>query len=798
MLLMGNGSEAGTGRYVWRLLALLIALCGLGFLFGGAWLASLGGSVYYTLAGLLLFASAVGLWRRSRWGLGLFGALIVATTIWALWEGGLDPWALLPRLGLLSFLWFLLLLPASRRSLSGGPQLASRFGTTVAGACAMLPFAVILGALLLAVFGDDAMSDQPALGQPLSSAGAASDWTHIGATAAGVRYSALTTITPQNVDRLRVAWTYTFGDRIPGGLQVTPIKIGDSLYVCNGYNVVVSLDPNSGRERWRFDPKVGPESDAFPVCRGVAYYRVPGASGACAERIYTNTTDSRLFAVDARTGLPCQDFGKNGQISLLDGMGDVPKGYYHPTSAPTVARGKIVVGGFIADGQYWGEPPGVIRAFDAVSGALAWAYDVGRPNDPAAPPPGKSYTLATPNSWAPMAYDDSLGLIYAPTGVATPDHFGGMRRPFDEEIGSSVLALDVETGRRHWVFQTVHHDLWDYDVASQPVLIDIPGPRGVIKGLLQATKRGETFLLDRVTGKPLDRVEERPVPQAGRVPEDRLAATQPFPTRMPSLDGGLLTERTMWGLTPFDQMYCRIKFRQARYEGPMTPLGLTPSIQYPGYLGGMNWGGLSVDAEHGIVIALTNHVANYMQMVPRKDADAMGLRPYDSKMSMGAIKGQMNMAVQAGQPYATAKAPFMSPLEVPCQQPPWSRLSAVDLASGKILWSKPLGTGKDRGPLGIASRLPLRIGVPAVGNSLTMRSGLTFIGASTDSTFRAFETRSGRLLWQAPIPASGNGGPMTYTSAGRQFVVIAAGGHRMLRAPNGDAIVAFALAGKAP
>jgi len=795
---MIKGSETGVGRYMPKFLALLLGFWGSAFLFGGVQLASLGGSLYYAVSGGLLLISAVILWRLSRWGLYIFGLLLCTTVIWAVWESGLDAWALLPRLGLFAVFWGLLLLPISRRNLGGGPHLASPVNAIVVGVGVILPVAIIVASFVVANVRDGTAADQPPRGIPLASLGAGSDWTQVGATPAGVRYSMLNAVDPQNVDRLRVAWTYKFGAPVPGGLQVTPIKIGNSLYACNGYNVVVSLDPDTGKERWRFDPKVGPEAYAFPVCRGVAYYSIPGAKGACAQRIYTNTKDARLIALDARTGQPCRTFGNNGTVSLLEGMGDVPTGYYHQTSAPTIARGKIVLGGFIIDGQYWGEPSGVVRAFDAISGKLAWAYDVGRPTQTGAPPPGASYTRATPNAWAPMSYDDAVGLVYVPTGGATPDHYGAMRRPFDEEIGSSIMALDVETGRRRWVFQTTHHDLWDYDVASQPVLIDIPSPGGIIKGLLQPTKRGEIFLLDRTTGRPLDQVEERPVPQAGRVPEEHLSATQPFPTRMPPLDGGRLSEAMMWGLTPFDQLWCRIKFRQARYDGPMTPPGLTPSIQYPGYLGGMNWGGISVDAGRGIVVALTNHVSNYMQSVPRKEADTMGLEIYNSKMTSAAIKSQMRMAIQAGQPYAAAKEPFLSPLAVPCQQPPWSRLTAVDLASGKILWSQPLGTGKDSGPLGIASHLAVRMGVPAVGNSLVTRSGLTFIGASTDRTFRAFETRSGRLLWQSPLPASGNGGVMTYLSRGKQFVLVSAGGHRMLRAPDGDTIVAFALAEKVP
>jgi quinoprotein glucose dehydrogenase len=779
-----------------RGLALILGACALGFLVGGCWLVSLGGSPYYGGAGLLLSASAVGIWMRRRSGLWAYGAIVVATTIWALWEGGLNPWALLPRLGLLLVLGIPLLLPVVRGCLDGGPQWPTPVKLIAMAVSIVTPVAAIAAALLLGHFSE---GDSQTLGfntdnHALASVGAGDDWPVIGAASGGTRYSGLTGISPDNVGQLRVAWSYKFGDAVPSGLQVTPIKIGHALYACNSRNVVVSLDPDTGRERWRFDPKVDLDNAPFPVCRGVAFYQVPDATGPCARRIYTNTVDARLFAIDAETGRLCQAFGNNGQVSLLEGMGDVPHGYYYPSSAPTIARGRIVLGGMVPDGQYWGEPSGVIRAFDAVSGKLAWAYDVGRPDRTGMPPKGETYTRATPNSWAPMSYDDALGLIYVPTGVATPDHYGVRRRPLDEQIGSSVMALDVETGRRRWVFQTVHHDLWDYDVASQPVLVDIPTPGGITRALLQATKRGEVFFLDRATGRPLDKVEERPVPQRGRPPEERLSPTQPFPTRIPPLDGGLLNESQMWGLSPFDQMWCRIKFRQARYDGPMTPLGTTPSIMYPGYLGGMDWGGLSFDGARGIVIAPTNHVANFMQLIPRKDADALGVNIFGSKVKGGDFNAVMNIAVHAGLPYAASKAPFLSPLQVPCQQPPWSRLTAVDLASGRVLWSKPLGTGKANGPFGIASHMPLPMGVPAIGNTLVTRSGLTFIGASTDRTFRAFETRSGRQLWQAALPESGNAGPMTYRSSqGRQFIVMAAGGHKLLRGRDGDNIVAFAL-----
>lgn len=636
---------------------------------------------------------------------------------------------------------------------------------------------------------------QPAARQiRAETAGSGDSWHDYNGTPTGTRFSRLTSINPSNVARLRVAWTYSFKEQVARGLEVTPIKIGDLLYACSSTNVVVALDPDNGHEVWKYDPKVDLTNVPFAVCRGVSYYKVPGATGSCAERIYTNTVDARLIAVDALTGKPCAGFGTNGEVSLLEGMGEVTKGYYFPTSAPTVARGRIVLGGMVFDNQYWGEPSGVVRAFDAITGQLSWAYDVGRPSNNGVPPPGDGYTRSTPNAWAPMTFDDTLGLVYVPTGAPTPDHYGPQRRPFDDEISTAIIALDIENGSRRWVFQTVHHDLWDYDVASAPVLVNIESGTHQTKALLIPTKRGETFVVDRATGQPLDPVVEHAVSKRGADPGERLSATQPYPVGIPALAGEALTERAMWGITPFDQMWCRITFRQSRYDGSMTPPGETPSLMYPGDLGGMDWGGISVDTNRGIVVAVTSYLANQLKLIPRKQADELGARAFGGAQDEAALRMVMDIAVQANLPFAAAKPPFLSPLEVPCQQPPWSRLTAIDIKSNRILWSKPLGTGRDHGPFGIRSRIPLPIGAPAMGGVLLTDSDLTFVGASTDRTFRAFETTSGRLLWESPLPESGNASPMTYMSPlGRQIVVIAAGGHKFLHTDNGDNLVAFGL-----
>lgn len=469
-----------------------------------------------------------------------------------------------------------------------------------------------------------------------------------------------------------------------------------------------------------------------------------GAQGACSQRVITNTIDARLIAVDARTGQACQDFGKGGVVSLMKGMHSAPKGYYYVSSAPTVAREKYRGGRLGFRRHVLGRASGVIRAFDAVTGKLSWAFDLGRPDRKGEPPEGEYYTPSTPNSWAPMSVDEILGLVYVPMGGATIDMSGARRQPFEEAYSGAIVALDSATGTERWKFQTVRHDLWDYDVASQPTLIDLPLGNSFRKALIQPTKRGEMFVLDRATGQPLYPVTEHPAPQAGLAPGEWAAPTQPFSDAMPSFRGAMLSEKSMWGVTPLDQLWCRIKFRKARYDGPLTAPGLQPAIVYPGFLGGSDWGGISVDADRKVMIVNSNHVANMNVLVARKDADALGVRPADMTKE-GAVPSH-GMAAQQGIPYAAKPAPFLSILFAPCQAPPYGKLTAVDLVSRKVLWSRPVGTARDSGPLGLSSGLPFAMGAPNMGGSVTTRGGLIFMGATQDRYIRAFATQSGRTL----------------------------------------------------
>ena len=786
----------GIGR---RIYAIVFGVIAAVLLYAGLQLALLGGSLYYLVAGIALAASAVLIWRGRREGVWIYGAIVLATIAWAIWEVGFSGWELMPRIVAWLVVGAWMLTPMFKRSLlpaTPGRERKVGFGKFVLGAVA----AVIVGAILHPFHPKpfDPIFQAGVGSFPEAAAGNAGalsgEWPIWGNNAGGSRFSPLTQITPANVKNLKVLWRASMSHTALGddaGLEVTPLMIGDSLYACNNANEVYAFDAETGKQRWHVDTaKIADKKGR--TCRGVAYYRVPGATGPCSERIISATGITTLVALDARTGQACSGFGAGGTVNLLDGLTEAPRGYYYVTSAPTIVRGKVVVGGWVSDGQYWGEPSGVIRAFDAVTGKLAWAWDMARQDRTGAPAAGEHYTPGTPNSWAPMSADEQLGMVYLPTGNATPDYVGIQRRPIDDQFSSSVVALDAETGRLRWSFQTVHHDVWDYDVASQPMLLDLKTKEGRVPALVQMTKRGEIFVLNRTNGQPIRKVVEKAAPQAGKAPGERLSPTQPFSVEMPSFRSADIQESDMWGITPLDQVYCRIKFRQARYDGPVTPPGLTPSIESPGTLGGMNWGSGSIDPERGVLVVNTTKFANYVKLLRRKEADALGLKPFGADANPKDIGGPV---AQQGTPYGVDISFFMSPLYVPCQAPPFGFLSAVDLTTGKLIWSHPLGTAEDSGPLGIGTHLPIPLGTPTTGGSMTTRSGITFIGGTLDRKFRAYDVRTGRELWKASVTRGVFGTPMTYRSpkTGRQIVIVADGGPHAMRKASGAELIAYGL-----
>jgi quinoprotein glucose dehydrogenase len=740
-----------------RAYALVLALLGTVLLLGGVKLLLAGGSLWYAAAGILLLICAALQWHANRWAMGIYGLLLIGTAIWSVWEVGLDAWALLPRLGTLSALGLWFLPPRAWRAV------------------------IVLAAVAIAAVGLMSIHASPAaapVAEPMPSA-AESDWRNYGNGPDGTRYSPLAQLQPGNVRQLKLAWSFRTADVARQGgeynFEATALKVGSLLYACTPGSQVVALEAATGQLRWRFNAGGGTNRiHAFP-CRGVSYYAIANESGPCSQRIYVATPDNNLWGIDALNGSVCSGFGSNGGVDLLSGLGSVIKGQYAVTSPPVVTHGKLVLGASVADNVSTDMPSGVVRAYDAVTGTLAWAWDVGRPGHHGAPALGDTYTRSTPNAWVPLVADDALGLVYVPTGNSSPDFWGRLRRTFDEKYAVSLVALSVETGEPQWHFQFVHHDLWDLDLSSQPVLVDVPGAHGAQPAIIVGTKQGGIYVLNRVTGAPLVPVTEIPAPGPSNIGE-RLSPTQPESALTLNPGPRRLTEASMWGITPVDQMWCRLRFRQSRYDGPFTPPGTgMPTIAYPGMFGGIEWSGLTVDPVRKILIANPNAMPFVVQMARLPAAAATGL---------SEIKGTG---------HAVSNYAFLSPLKIPCLQPPWGELYAVDLSTLTVLWHHPVGTARDTGPFGIASQLPLRIGTPQVGGSIVTRGGLVFSAATLDRYLRAYDLNSGAELWRTRLPAGGQATPMTYEADGRQFVVIAAGGHSGLNTKGGDYLLAYAL-----
>jgi quinoprotein glucose dehydrogenase len=628
----------------------------------------------------------------------------------------------------------------------------------------------------------------------LPAGGATAGWPHYGGDVGGLRYSTLDQIGPDNVGHLEIAWTYHTGDvyRGEGGLTAfegTPILVDETLYLCTPYNRVIALDPETGEERWSFDPELDRSVDYGNqfVCRGVAHWSDAAAAGPCARRILTATNDGRLIALDAATGAPCADFGERGEVDLRQGIGALAwPGEYQVTSAPQVVGDLVVVGSAVSDNVRTDAPPGVVRAYDARDGALRWAWDpVPAPAESEVSSEhgwlrGERYFLGTPNVWAPMSADPERGLVFLPTGNPSPDYWAAHRRGLDA-FGSSVVALEAETGAVAWSYQTVHHDLWDFDVPAQPTLFSLRRNGSEIPALVQATKMGFLFVLDRETGQPLFPVEERPVPQT-TIEGEVTSPTQPFPIALPHLaDEGLAAEQA-FGFTPWDRGACRRRIEQLRFEGIFTPPSLEGTLMVPGNAGGSNWGGVAVDPERQVLVANTMNLAWSVTLFERDRLDELRERFPEAELSP-----------QRGTPYWMMREMLLSPLGVPCGPPPWGELAAVDLASGELLWQVPLGTIRDLVPGPIP--IHIRMGVPNLGGPLVTRSGLVFVGATFDAYLRAFDLETGEELWKGRLPAGGQATPMTYRLRpdGRQYVVIAAGGHARAGTKLGDAVVAFAL-----
>jgi len=503
-----------------------------------------------------------------------------------------------------------------------------------------------------------------------------------------------------------------------------------------------------------------------------------------------NSVAPELVALDADTGEFCADFGVNGRVDLRAGLGKgADKGEVYPTSAPTLAGTTVVIGGRVADNVSTDMPGGVVRGFDVITGQLRWAFDPGNPDDTQAPAAGQTYVRSTPNVWAPMSYDPQSNTVFMPVGSAAVDLWGVKHTALDRKYGASMLAVDATTGREKWVYQTVHDDLWDFDVPMQPTFVDFPAADGkTTPALVFGTKAGQIFVLDRQTGQPLTPVEERPVP-AGNIEGETYSPTQPFSVGMPAIGADDLKESDMWGATPFDQLLCRIHFKSKRYTGLFTPPGTDASLNLPGSLGGMNWGGLSLDPVNQLLFINDMRVGLEVQLIKADPADA-------GAKSDGNEAAAITRPVPLdGTPYAiNAKVRFMSPLEIPCQKPPFGTLTAVDLKTRKIAWQVPVGTVQDAGPFGVKMGLPIPVGMPTIGGTMATQGGLVFIAASQDYYLRAYDAGTGREVWKGRLPVGSQGTPISYksTQTGKQYVLVSAGGAR--NSPErGDYVVAYAL-----
>jgi quinoprotein glucose dehydrogenase len=608
-------------------------------------------------------------------------------------------------------------------------------------------------------------------------------WEYWGGDQGGMRFSKLADITTANVGNLVRAFEFHTGDlarRPPAAMartkfEATPLFVEDSLIFCTAFNEVIALDPGSGAQKWRYDPKISETQRPANryVCRGVAYWVDDQAAegAACRSRIFMGTNDVRLIALDARTGVPCADFGTNGETKIDIGKALLWPGEVQITSAPVVSRGVVVVGSSIGDNVRVDAPRGAVRAFDARTGKLRWTWD---------PLIHDGISAGHSNVWAPMSADDGRGLVFLPTTSPSPDFFGG-QRPGNDEHANSVVALRTETGELVWSFQTVHHDVWDYDNPAQPTLARIDTGQGQGGGMrdvvIQPTKQGFVFVLDRDTGQPIWPVEERAVPQ-GSVEGELLSPTQPFPTHVPPLMPQRFSrDDTFRPLPIIGSPSCDALLAPARNDGLYTPPSMQGTIVYPMTGGGVNWGSAAFDPVNQILYANTTSALHIVKLVARADAEHFTPPP------------GVDLGPQRGAPFAMTRQVALSRVGLPCNKPPWGEMVALDLKAGKILWRSTVGTTEDRTPLGLA----FHWGAPLFNGVAITAGGLVFTGAM-DAYLRAFDARSGEELWQGRLPVPGVANPMTYLWKGEQYVAIAAGGHSEAGTSIGDSVVAFRLA----
>ena len=628
----------------------------------------------------------------------------------------------------------------------------------------------------------------------------ASDWGFYGGDAFGRRFSSLDQINRSNVEQLELAWVYRTGELGAGfaragklTFEATPVLAYGALYLETATNVVIAIDPQTGKERWRFDPHIDRArhySDA--ASRGVSLWEdgaLRQTAVACRRRVFTGTLDARLLALDAETGRPCSAFGADGQIDLTRGLRIRDVGAYVVTSPPAIYGNLVIVGSGIGDNRAVSVERGVIRAFDARSGALVWAFDPipDSVNHPAAGEwdIGQAHNTGAGNAWGVMTIDEEHGYVLIPTTSASPDFYGGLRIG-SNRFADSLLVLDAVTGRLAWQQQLVHHDLWDYDVAAQPVLGDVEIMGVPVPAVIQATKTGMLYVFERARGRPLFPITERPVP-ASHVPGEQASRTQPFSGLPALVSQAPVRPEDAWGLTFWDRGRCHDLIASLRNEGIFTPPDLRGTLLMPGYAGGVDWGGIVFDEQRQRVIAAVNHLPMVVTLLSQEQLESQSRSGKYPRSEFGR---------QTGAPYAMRREPLLSPFGLPCTPPPWGTLVNVDLRHNRIVWQVPLGSTEGLTPWFVPSRT---FGMPNMGGPIATAGDLVFVGAAIDSYLRAFDIETGRELWKYKLPAGGQATPMTYRAGSeqRQYVVISAGGHGVLGTPRGDYVMAFALPLKA-
>ena len=806
---MSESSNSHTLLKIWCvILGLALLFTGLFFTVGGVKLATLGGSWYFLIAGIFTLISAFFIFKKKASGVWLFGLVFVGTMIWAFVDAGWEFWPLFSRLmfpaGLFAAL--VLTLPAIRRYQFQPSAAVPAYGLGVLTIVGMVIgiYQMFQPHVTVAASGEKL----PLV--PVKTDMKKLNWQHYGQDAGGSRFAALDQITRDNVHQLKEAWRFRTGDFSTGSGngaedQETPLQVGNKIFLCTPHNNIFALDADSGKQLWKAE--VNSTADAWERCRGVAYFDateplqqptladaspvIPVATNtACPRRVYTNTPDGRLISVNADTGERCKDFGVNGTVNLLEGLGDKTKApRFEVTSAPTIAGTSIIVGSRIADNVAADMPGGVIRAYDVITGKLRWAFDPRRPNPNYVLKAGETYNRSAANAWAALSYDPKMNTVFLPMGSSSVDIWGGNRQPLDHKYNTSVLALDATTGKEKWVYQTVHNDLWDFDLPMQPSLVDFPMKDGSTRpAVVIGTKSGQFFVLDRVTGKPLTKVVEQPV-KAADIPDEQYSLTQPRSVEMPQIGNQTLTESDMWGATPFDQLMCRINFKSMRYEGLFTAPGLDVSLSFPGSLGGMNWGSIAFDPTHQYMFINDMRLGLWVQLMKQTPEDIKIQANGGEKVNTG-----MGAVPMTGTPYKVNKNRFMSALGIPCQKPPFGTMTAIDMKTRKIAWQVPMGTVEDTGPLGIKMRLKTPIGMPTIGGSMATQGGLVFFAATQDYYLRALDSSTGAELWKARLPVGSQGTPISYVSpkTGKQYVLISAGGARQ-SPDHGDYVIAYSL-----